>query len=125
MQYTRSGTKKKERLTLLLGNQEWEERDRQTAKEYVLTCHSITRLSSIAVLRTRGRIFKDRRVLKLGRKISDCKSEGVNIKILLKLKKSAKEIFQLLAEAYREECMSHARVFERHTIFGRQRKLER
>jgi hypothetical protein len=33
------------------------------AIEHVLTCHSVTRLSSIASLSTSGRIFKYRRVL--------------------------------------------------------------
>jgi hypothetical protein len=71
------------------------------AIEQVLTCHSVTRLSSIASLSTSGRIFKYRRVLTLGRKMSDCKSEQrVNIKFLVKLKKSSTETFQLLTEAY-------------------------
>jgi hypothetical protein len=46
--------------------------------------------------------------------MSDCKSERVNIKFLVKLKKSATETFQLLTEAYGEDCISHARVFEWH-----------
>ena len=66
---------KQTRLTLQLGNQEWEGRDKQTAIEHVLTCHSIIRLSSITLLSTSGRIFKHRRVLILGRKMSNCKSE--------------------------------------------------
>jgi hypothetical protein len=42
----------------------------------------------------------------------ECKSEQrVNIKFLMKLKKSATETFQLLTEAYGEERMSRARVF--------------
>jgi len=73
-----------------------------------------TRLSSIALLSTSGHIFKYRRVLILGRKMSDCKSERVNIKFLVKLKKSVTETFQLLTEAYGEDCMSRARVFEWH-----------
>jgi len=52
----RSDTKKT-RLTLQLGNQEWEGKDKQTAIEHVLTCHSVTRLSSITLLSTSGRIF--------------------------------------------------------------------
>jgi len=44
----------------------------------------------------------------------DCKSERVNIKLLVKLKKSMTETFQLLTEAYGEDCMSHACVFEWH-----------
>ena len=57
----------------MLGNQEWEGRDKQTAVEHVLTCHSVTRPSAIALLSTSGRIFKYSRVLILGRKMSDCK----------------------------------------------------
>jgi hypothetical protein len=45
----------------------------------------------------------------------ECKSEQrVNIKFLVKLKKSLTETFQLLTESYGEECMSRARVFEWH-----------
>jgi hypothetical protein len=87
---------KKKRLTLLLGNQEWEGRDKQMAIEHVLTCHSVTRLSLIALLSTGGHIFKHRRVFILGQKISDCKSERVNIKFLVKLKKSATETFSII-----------------------------
>jgi len=50
--------------------------------------------------------------------MSDCKSERVNIKLLVKLKKSATETFQLMTEAYGEDCMSRARVFERHKRFS-------
>ena len=107
-------TQKKMRLTLELGNQEWEGRDKQTAIEHVLTCHSVTRLSSIALLNTSGRIFKYRRVLFLGRKMSDCKCDRVNIKFLVKMMKFATETFQLLTEAYGEDCMSCARVSELH-----------
>ena len=64
-----------------------------------------------------GRIFKYRRVLILGRKMSDCKSERVT-KFLVKLKKSATETFQLFTESYGEDCMSRARVFERHKRFS-------
>ena len=49
--------------------------------------------------------------------MSDCKSGRVNIKFLVKLKKSATETFQLLTEAYGEDCMSHAHVFEWHKRF--------
>jgi len=88
------------------------------AIEHVLTCHSVTRLSSIALLSTNGRIFKYRRVLILGRKMSDCKNEqGANITFLVKMKKSATETFQLLTEVYGEDCMSRARVFELHKRF--------
>ena len=114
--HIRCPTQKKTRLTLQLGNQEREERDKQTAIEHVLTCHSVTRLSLIALLSTSGRIFKYRRVLILFRKISDCKSkQRVNIKFLVKLKKSATETFQLLTKAYSE--------FEWHKRFleGRER----
>ena len=52
-----------------------EGRDKQTAIEHVLTCRSVTRLSSIALLSTSGRIFKYMRVLILGAKMSDCKTE--------------------------------------------------
>jgi len=92
------------------------------AIEHVLTCHSVTRLSSIALLSTSGRIFKYRRVLILGQKMSDCKSERVNIKFLVKLKKSATETFQLLTEAYNEDCMSCARVSEWHKRFSEGRE---
>jgi len=78
------------------------------AIEHVLTCHSVTRLSSIALLSTSGHIFKYRLVLILSRKMLDCKSERVNIKFLVKLKKSATKTFQLLIEAYGEDCMSRA-----------------
>jgi len=80
--HTRSDTKKI-RLTLQLGNQEWEGRDKQTAIEHVLTCHSVTRLSSIALLTTSGCIFKYRHILILGRKMLDCKSEMSTSSFLL------------------------------------------
>jgi len=59
--------------------------------------------------------------------MSDYKSErGVNIKFLVKLKKSATETFQLLAEAHGEDCMSRARVSEWHKRLSAGReKLER
>ena len=62
------------------------------AIEYVLTCHSVARLSSIALLSTSGRNFKYRRRT-----------------AKVKLKKSATENSQLLTEAYGEDCMSRAR----------------
>jgi len=93
------------------------------AIEHVLTCHSVTMLSLIALLSTSGRTFKHRRVFILGRKMSDCKSEQrVNIKFLVKLKKSATETFQLLTEAYGEDCMSRARVFEWYKRFSEGRE---
>ena len=43
--------------------------------------------------------------------MSECKSDqGVNINFLVKLKKSATENFQLLTEAYGEDCVSRARM---------------
>jgi len=54
--------------------------------------------------------------------MSDCKSERVNIKFLVKLKKSGTETFQLLTEDYSEDCMSHARVFEWHKRFSEGRE---
>src|SRR5215469_13423761 len=50
------------------------------------------------------------------------KSERVNIKFLVKLKKSATETFHLLTEAYGEDCMSRARVFEWHKRFSEGRE---
>jgi len=47
----------------------------------------------------------------------DCKSEQININFLIKLKKSATETFHLLTEAYGEDCMSHAHMFEWHKRF--------
>jgi len=85
------------------------------AIEHVLTSHSVTRLSLIVLLSSSGCIFKHRCVLILGWKMLDCKSEQqVNVKFLVKLKKSAMETFQLLTEAYGEDCMSRACVFELH-----------
>jgi len=55
--------------------------------------------------------------------MSDCKSEQrVNIEFLVKLKKSATETFQLLTEAYGEDFMSPARVFEWHKLFSEDRE---
>jgi hypothetical protein len=47
----------------------------------------------------------------------DCKSERVNIKFLVKLKKSTTETFQLLNEIDSEDYMSHACLFEEHKKF--------
>ena len=95
MQYTWSDTHKKETNTIAREPRVGGER--QTATEHVLTCHSVTRLSSIVSLSTSGRIFKYRSVLILGRKMSDCKrDQRVNIKFLVKLKKFATETFQLI-----------------------------
>ena len=71
---------------------------------------------------TSGRMFKHRRILILGRKMSDCKSERVNIKFLVKMKKSTTETFQLLTEAYGEDCMSRACMFEWHKRFSEGRE---
>jgi len=90
------------------------------AIEHVLTRHSVTRLNSIALLSTSGRILKYKRVLILSWKMSDCKSERVNIKFLVTLKKSMMETFQLLTEVYGEE--SCARVFEWHKRFSERRE---
>jgi hypothetical protein len=116
-----SDTKKKI-LILQLGNEEWEGREKQTAIEHVLTCHSVTRLSSIALLRTS--IFKYRHVLNFGRKISDYKSEQrLNTKFLVKLKISAPESFQLLTEAYGEHFVYRAFVFESQKRFYESREI--
>ena len=97
--------------------------ERQTAIEHVLSCHSVTRLSPIALLSTSGHIFKYRRILILGRKMSDCRSDQwVNIKFLVKLKKSDKETFQLLTEVYGEDCTSRACMFEWHKQFSEGRE---
>ena len=51
-------------------------------------------------------------VVALGRKMSDSKSEQrVNTKFLIKLKNYTTETFQLLTDAYGEDCMSCARVW--------------
>jgi hypothetical protein len=99
---------KKMRLTLQLRNQEWEGRDKQTAIEHVLTCHSVTRLSFIALLSKSGCILKHRHVLILSRKMSDCKSERVSIKFLVRLKKFATETFQFwLRFTGKTACLMH------------------
>jgi len=55
--------------------------------------------------------------------MSDCKStQRVIIKFPVKLKKSATEIIQLLTEAYGEDCISRARVFEWHKPFSEDRE---
>jgi len=52
------------------------------------------------------------------RKMLDIKIEQrVNIKFLVKLKKTAAESFRVLCEVYGEECLSRARVFEWHKRF--------
>jgi len=64
-----------------------------------------------------------RRVRILGRKKSDCKSEqGVNIKFLVKMKKSVMKTFQLLTEAYSADCVSRAYMFEWHKRFSEGRE---
>ena len=54
--------------------------------------------------------------------MSDSKSEWVNTKFLVQLKKYVTETFQLLTEAYGEDCMFHARMFERHKWFSEGRE---
>ena len=55
--------------------------------------------------------------------MSDCKSEQrVNIKFLVKLKNSSTKTFKLLTEAYGEDCMSRALVFEWHKRFSESRE---
>ena len=54
--------------------------------------------------------------------MSDCKSERVNIKFLVKLNKSAMETIKLLTEACDEDCTSRARVFEWHKRFSESRE---
>jgi hypothetical protein len=55
--------------------------------------------------------------------MSDCKSEQqVNIKFLVKLKKSVTETFQFVTEAYGEDCMPRACVFEWHKRFSEGRE---
>ena len=89
-----------------------------------MTCQSVTRVSSIALLSTSGRIFIYRRVLILGRKMSDCKcKQRVNIKFLVKMKKSVTEKFQLLTEVYVQDCMSRARVSYLHKSFSESREI--
>ena len=82
----------------------------------------VTRLSSINLPSTSGPIFKYRCILILSWKMSDCKSERVNIKFLVKLKKTVTETLQLLPETYGEDSMSCARVFEWHKWFSEGRK---
>ena len=73
------GPTQKTRLTPQFGKKEWEGRDKQTATEFFLTCHSVTSFSSIALLSTSERNLKYRRVLIFGRKMSDCKNETEEI----------------------------------------------
>jgi hypothetical protein len=54
--------------------------------------------------------------------MSNFKSERVNIKFLVKLKKSATETFQLLTEDYGEDCMSRARVLNGTNDFRKAEK---
>jgi hypothetical protein len=68
-------------------------RERRT--EGYKTCSDLSQCYK-AQLDRFGRIFKHKRVLILGRKMSDCKSEQrLNIKFLLKLKKPTTETLQL------------------------------
>jgi histone-lysine N-methyltransferase SETMAR len=51
--------------------------------------------------------------------MEDCKIEQrVNIKFLVKLRKSATETFHLLKEVYGEDCLSRTQVFEWHKRFA-------
>ena len=58
--------------------------------------------------------------------VGKCRTAKVNNELtssfLVKLKKFAKETFQLLTEAYGEDCMSRARVFEWHKRFSEGRE---
>jgi len=55
--------------------------------------------------------------------VGKCRTAKVNnVKFLVKLKKLATETFQLLTEAYGEDCMSRARVFEWHKRFSEGRE---
>jgi hypothetical protein len=82
----------------------------------------VLQLSSIALLNTSGHIFKYRCVLNSNQKMLGCKNEWVNIKFLVKLKKSAIETFHLVTEAYDEESMSRACVFEWYKRFSEGRE---
>lgn len=108
----RSNTKKKENN--LIAQEPRVGGEREMIIEHVLTCHSKTRLNLIASLSTSECAFRYRCFLSLGQKML-CKGEQrINIKFLVKLKKSKMETFQLLTEAYSEECMSCAYIFEWH-----------
>ncbi|XP_050520575.1 protein GVQW3-like [Daktulosphaira vitifoliae] len=48
--------------------------------------------------------------------------QRVNIKFLVKLKKTAAELFRMLCEVYGEECLSRARVFEWHKRYCNERE---
>ena len=51
--------------------------------------------------------------------MSDSRNEQwVNIKFLIKLKKSTMETFILLTETYSEDCLSHPCIFEGHKQFS-------
>jgi hypothetical protein len=51
--------------------------------------------------------------------MSDSRNEQwVNIKFLIKLKKSTMETFILLTKAYSENCLYHPCIFERHKQFS-------
>jgi hypothetical protein len=54
MRCTWSYTYKKNKTNPILGNQEWERRDKEMVTEHVLTCHRDTTLNSIALLSTSG-----------------------------------------------------------------------
>jgi len=57
--------------------------------------------------------------------VGKCRTAKVNNELtssLFKPKKSATETFQLLTEAYGEDCMSRARVFELRKIFSEGRE---
>jgi hypothetical protein len=68
--------------------------------------------------------FEYRHVGALGWKMPDSKREQrVNIKFLVKLKKSTTETFQLLTEAYGEDYMSHAHVLNGTNDFWKAGKV--
>ncbi|XP_025422876.1 protein GVQW3-like [Sipha flava] len=48
--------------------------------------------------------------------------QRVNIKFLVKLKKTTAKSFRMLCEVYVEECLSRARVFEWHRRFCSERE---
>ena len=65
------------------------------------------------------RNFKKCHIVISRRKMEDCKIEQrVNIKFLVKLRKSMIETFHLLTEAYGDDCLSRTRVFEWHKRFS-------
>lgn len=78
-----------------------------SVKEYIVTCHREKALNYTFFFSTSGRAFENKSFFPSCRKILECRTERqVNIKFLLKLKKSATKCLQLLTEAYGEECMS-------------------